>query len=153
MAKVKDRLIFETKKMEAFEQRKANREQKLRSKEKHAHRIAEKSKAKKNHMKEVEEWAKNAASNRLGGGKLRDDEGDFLRNMNNNGPNKKRLAADRKYGFGGKRGRFKQTDQKTLNDMSDYNPRGNFGGLGKKSASTGAKRKGKRARDASKSRR
>ena len=36
MAMVKDRLIFESKKMEAFEQRKSNREQKLRAKEKHA---------------------------------------------------------------------------------------------------------------------
>jgi rRNA-processing protein EBP2 len=147
MAKVKDRLIFEGKKMEAFESRKSNREQKLRSKEKHAHRIAEKSKAKKQHLRDVEDWAQSAASNRVGGGRVRDDDNDYLNSMNK-GPNKGRMAADKKFGFGGKRGRFKQHDNN--DDMSGYNPKGNFSG-GKKA--TGNKRKGKRARDASKSRR
>mmetsp|Transcript_10978 Transcript_10978/g.15437 ORF Transcript_10978/g.15437 Transcript_10978/m.15437 type:complete len:393 (-) Transcript_10978:232-1410(-) len=149
MAKIKDKLIFETKKMEAVEQRKSNREHKLRAKESHAHRLAEKAKAKKEHLKDVDNWAKNAQSNRLGSGMVHDDDTEYLQQMNKNGPNKKRIAADKKYGFGGKRGRFKKTDPKSLNDMSDYNPRGNFGGLGKKG---GTKRKGKRARDASKSR-
>ena len=42
MAKIKDRLIFETKKMEAVERRKSNKEQTVMAKERHAHRIAEK---------------------------------------------------------------------------------------------------------------
>jgi len=146
MAKVKDRLIFESKKMEAFEQRKSNREQKLRAKEKHAHRLVEKAKAKRQHLRDVEEWANDAKSNRVGGGKVRDDDDDYLARIGA-GPNKKRLAANRKYGHGGKRGRFKQNDRKSMNDMSAYNPKGNFAG-GKKS--TGTKRKGKRARDAAK---
>ncbi len=150
MAKVKDRLIYEGKKMEAFEQRKSNREQKLRSKEKHAHRLAQKAKAKKDNLRAVQDWAQSAASNRVGGGKIRDDDDDYLNKMNNRGPNKKRIAADKKFGYGGKRGRFKQNDPKSMNDMSGYNPKGNFN-AGKKSA--GTKRKGKRARDASKSRR
>lgn len=147
MAKVKDRLIFEGKKMEAFEQRKSNREQKLRAKEKHAHRLAEKAKSKKQHLRDVEDWANAAASNRVGGGRVRDDDDEYLSKMG--GPNKKRLAADKKFGYGGKRGRFKQNDRKSMNNMSDYNPKGNFVG-GKKA--TGTKRKGKRARDAAKSR-
>ena len=72
------------------------------------------------------------------------------------------LEIPKKYGFGGKRGRFKQNDQKTLNDMSGFKPRGSFaggqkttfGGKGKKGGGGGgAKRPGKRARDASKGRR
>jgi len=160
MAKVKDRLIFENKKMEAVAQRKSNKEQKLRAKETHANKLAEKSKRKKDHFRAVEEWAQTAASNR--GGRLRDDddvESHFQKHNNNRAaaaPNKKRQYADKKYGHGGKRGRFKSTDPKALNDMSSYNRNGNFGGMGtKKSAkggSGGANRKGKRARDASRSR-
>ena len=158
MAKVKDRLIFETKKMEAVAQRKSNREQKLRSKESHANKLAEKSKRKKDHFKQVEDWAKNAASNR--GGALNDGDDDaYLARMGGaGGVNKKRQAADRKFGHGGKKGRFKQMDRKTLNDTSSFNPRGNFAGVGSKktaktSSGSGAKRQGKRARDAGRGRR
>jgi len=147
MAKVKDRLIFEKRKMEAFEQRKSNREHKLRSKEAHAHRIAEKAKTKKQHFKDVEDWAKTAQSNRSHGVHDNDDD-EYLNNMNKN-PGKKRMASDKKFGFGGKNGRFKKTDKRSLNDLSDYNPRGS-GGNKKGAAST--KRQGKRARDAAKSR-
>ena len=44
MAKVKDRLIFENKKMEAVAQRKSNREQKLRAKESRTNKLVEKAK-------------------------------------------------------------------------------------------------------------
>ena len=150
MAMVKDRLIFETKKMEAFEQRKSNRELKLRAKESHAHRLTEKAKAKKKHMQDVDDWAKNAASNRAGGGKLRDDDDDVYLNKMGIGPNKKRQRMNEKYGYGGKKGRFKQNDKASLDDMSGYNPRGN-GAMAKKSGGNN-KRKGKRARDAMKAR-
>ena len=153
MAKVKDRLIFESKKIDAVARRKANREQKLRAKESHANRLADKAKRKKNHLQQVEEWANSVANNR--GGVLNDDADDaYLRRMG--GPNKKRKAADRKYGFGGKKGRFKQNDRKTLDDTSSFNPRGNFNGMGSKRTAKnggGANRRGKRARDASRARR
>jgi len=151
MAMVKDRLIFENKKMAAFEQRKSNRELKLRAKESHAHRIVEKAKTKKKHMQDVDDWAKNAASNRAGGGRIRDDDDDAYLAKMGVGSNNKRQGMDRKYGHGGKSARFKQNDKTSLNDMSGYNPRGGSGGMGKSNGS-GGKRKGKRARDASKSR-
>lgn len=151
MAKVKDRLIFESKKMEAVAQRKSNREQKLRAKESHANKLAEKARRKREHFQQVEEWANSAARNR--GGALEDDADDMYLNR---GPNKKRQAADRKFGYGGKRGRFKQNDRASMNDMSGFNPRGNFAGGMKKSAKTkggsGANRQGKRARDARRNR-
>ena len=163
MAKVKDRLIFETKKMDAVAQRKSNKEQKLRAKEKHANKLAEKAKRKKEHFKAVEGWAKAAASSR--GGALQDDDDANLRRMEKRrgwtdrdgnlqtGPNKKRMVADKKYGHGGKRGRFKQNDPKSLNDLSGFNPRGNFSGGTKSKRGSGANRKGKRARDATRARR
>jgi rRNA-processing protein EBP2 len=163
MAKVKDRLIFETKKMDAVTQRKANKEQKLRAKEKHANKLADKAKRKKEHFKAVDDWAKTAASSR--GGALQDDDDVNLGRMEKRkgwtdrdgnlqtGPNKKRMVADKKYGHGGKRGRFKQSDPKSLNDMSGFNPRGNFSGGTKSKGGSGANRKGKRARDATRARR
>jgi len=160
MARVKDRLIFETKKMQAVAQRKSNKEQQLRAKEAMSNKVAEKAKRKREHAKAVEEWAQSAASNR--GRRLNDNDAEMLQAMNKNkGPNKKRLAADKKYGYGGKRGRFKQNDKKDLNDMSGFNPRGNFSGGMKRtsnsskkgSSGAGSQRKGKRARDASRSRR
>ena len=163
MAKVKDRLIFETKKMDAVAQRKANKEQKLLAKEKATNSLLEKSKRKKEHFKAVNEWAKSAAQNR--GSALREDDDAHLAKVSKTrgwtdregniqfGPNKKRMAADSKYGHGGKRGRFKQNDPKERNDMSGFNPKGNFGGLGSKSKGkkAAAHRPGKRARDAKKS--
>jgi len=155
MAKVKDRLIFENKKIEAVAQRKSNKEQKLRAKESQTNRMAEKAKRKKDHFQEVEEWANSAAKNRGGG--LREEMDDhFLNNRNNrSGPNKKREAADRKFGFGDKKGRFKQNDRKSMNDMSGFNPRGNFAEGMKRTAKNGAgaERAGKRARDAKRARR
>jgi rRNA-processing protein EBP2 len=165
MAKVKDRLIFETKKIEAVAQRKSNKEQKLRAKESHSNKLAEKAKRKRDHFQAVDEWAQSAASKR--GRTLNDDEdGGYLNAMSGSSgkklPNKKRMVANKKFGFGGRRGLFKQNDSKTLNDTSSFNPRGNFAGGMKhtaKSASagggsgSGAKRKGKRARDAGRSKR
>ncbi|KAL7581279.1 hypothetical protein ACA910_006048 [Epithemia clementina (nom. ined.)] len=151
MAKIKDRLIFENKKIEAVNQRKANKEQKLRSRESQATKLAEKAKRKKDNLKAVDDWAKNAASKR-NGGQLSNDFGGSGRDS----PNKKRMSANKRYGFGGKKGRFKQTDPKALNDLSGYSARGNFAGGQKRSKSPGAagggKRPGKRAREASRSR-
>lgn len=165
MAKIKDRLIFETKKIEAVERRKSNKEQTVMAKERAAHRIAEKSEAKKAHLSAVEDWKKSAEQGRGRlGGRVSDMDADEdqLRGLNGGGgggPNKKRMAADKRYGFGGKRGRFKQNDAKDLNDMSGFNPRGSFAGGQKTSNSYGkgkkgggggggSKRPGKRARDA-----
>jgi len=157
MANVKDRLIFENKKIEAVSQRKSNKEQKLRAKESQSNRLAEKAKRKKDNFQEVEDWANSAAKNR--GGALRDDIDDhFLNNRyNGSGPGKKRQTADKKFGYGGKNGRFKQNDRKSMNDTSGFNPRGNFPeGMkrtNKKDGSgAGASRTGKRARDAKRSR-
>mmetsp|Transcript_20676 Transcript_20676/g.48556 ORF Transcript_20676/g.48556 Transcript_20676/m.48556 type:complete len:465 (+) Transcript_20676:116-1510(+) len=146
MAKIKDRLIFETKKMEAVERRKSNKEQTLMAKERHAHRLAEKAKQKKAHMSAVSDWRDSAARERIQG-RVRDDDEDRLRNFG--GPGKKRAAANKRFGYGGKRGRFKQNDAKDLNSTKGFNPKGGFkGGQKSTSGGKGKKRPGKRARDA-----
>ena len=151
MSRIKDRLIYENKKMDAVVQRKSNKEQQLRSKEAQSNKFAEKAKRKKDHFKAVKDWAQTAASQRGGAMNDKADE-TFLRNMNKSGASNKRQAADRKYGFGGKRGRFKKTDPTELNNMAGYNKRGNFAGGEKRTsgASAGSKRPGKRARTARK---
>lgn len=167
MAKIKDRLIYETKKMDAVQRRKSNKEHTLMAKERNAHRLAEKAKAKKAHMSAVDDWKKDAERNRgRRVGDSHEDEG-YLRGMmsgTGNGPNKRRESANKRYGFGGKNGRFKQNDKATLNDMSGFNPRGGFAGGGRKSpggggkkrpnnsGGSGKKRPGKRARDSARSR-
>jgi rRNA-processing protein EBP2 len=162
MAKVKDRLIFETKKMEAVVQRKSNKEHKLRAKETQANKASEKAKRKRDHFASLDDWAQSAAAKR-GRRVVDDDDEDRLRAFGQRaagqGPNKKRISADKKFGFGGKRGRFKQNDRKTLNDTSAFNPRGGSFSGGKKISSknkggaAGKKRPGKRARDAKRSQR
>jgi rRNA-processing protein EBP2 len=144
MAKVKDRLIFETKKMDAVEQRKANKEQRLRSKEKNATRLVEKAQMRKEHAQAVEQWQSSSLAN----------QGNPFDNKQVPTPNKKRIASDLKYGRGGKRGRFKQNDPRSKNDMSDYNPKGNFAGIGSKRSkrsTSSTSRPGKRTRDAKRS--
>ena len=152
MAKVKDRLLFESKKMSAFKQRKANKEMKGREKEARGNKRMRKDEEKRRGMEEVEAWKKDAERMRgtgvdvdashAGGGAHRGGDRNF-----------RRENADKKYGHGGKRGKFKKADRKGLDDMSGYNPRGNFKG-GMKGGATpsagGGKRKGKRARDAAK---
>lgn len=39
------------------------------------------------------------------------------------GANKKRMAKDKKYGFGGPKHLSKQNDKKSLNDFSSFNPK------------------------------
>jgi rRNA-processing protein EBP2 len=172
MAKIKDRLIYETKKMDAVQRRKSNKEHTLMAKERNAHRLAEKAKAKKAHMSAVDDWKKDVERNRgRHVGDANEDEG-HLRGMmsGGGGPSKRRESANKRYGFGGKNGRFKQNDRATLNDMSGFNPRGGFAGGGRKSPGGGGgsggkkrpsnnnsggggkKRPGKRARDSARSR-
>lgn len=63
-AQIKDKLIFEQQKMDAFEQRKARQEQRKYAKELNSNKVAEKSKRKKEGLEEIEQWKKGAKRNR-----------------------------------------------------------------------------------------
>jgi len=137
MRKVKDRLLFESKKIAAFEQRKMNKEVKLRSKEQKNKAQELKNKDKREHFDALKNWERDGKRRR---DEMNDDDDENRFNRYFNGKNPRRAALDRKYGFGGtkKRGHFKQTDKKALNDFSDFKK---------------GKRPGKRARDAKRQRR
>lgn len=61
---IKDKLIFEQQKMDAFEQRKARQDQRKYAKELSSNKQAEKSKRKKEGLEEIEEWKKGAKRSR-----------------------------------------------------------------------------------------
>ena len=139
MAKIKDRLIVEERKIEAFEKRK-NREHN----KKFGKQVAE--------LKQ-QEIAKRKREAKEGGNSSRGRKIDKSSDPNSPGKSKKRLAMDRKYGRGNKDA--KKVSTKSLNDMKDFNPRGGrlnarpMGRIGK-SAGKGNKkpnRPGKAARD------
>ena len=127
MANVKDKLIFEQKKMEAFEQRKERQAQKKFSKARQADQVAEKSAAKKESIEALNKWRKDNKDRRkgaldddedaelqalMGGG---DDDEDGGRGGGKNkkrkrdsgrdgsGPSKRREGLNKKYGFGGQK--------------------------------------------------
>eukprot|EP00752_Nemacystus_decipiens_P014973 g13331.t2 len=150
MDKIKDKLIFEQQKMDAFEQRKARQEQRKYAKELNSNKVAEKSKRKKEGLEEIEQWKKGAKRNR--GGPLADDDGlDAVlagkkargRAGGQGGRNMKREAKDKKYGFGGKKREKGQSDPRSLNDLSAYNPKHGGSGRSRSKPAKGANRPGK----------
>jgi len=154
MRKVKDRLVFESKKINAFEQRKTNRETKLRSKENKNKALETKNEYKREHFRGLKSWEKDSKGRGSGAINDGDDEGRFKRFFDNGDDNNpKRRAADRRYGSGAgkKKGHFKQADKKALNDFSDFK-KNNKKGKGA-SSSSGDKRPGKRARDSKRQKR
>ena len=131
MDAVKDRLIFESKKMDSFEKRKRDKEERGRQKEKRDLTARRKAQFKRDNIDRMaDEFSGDP------------NEGSSFNN--------KRKKSDAKFGFGGKRGKFRSNPtRKEHNDMSSYNPRGNFQGGSKSSAKkqVKAKRPGKRDRD------
>ena len=176
MAKIKDRLIFENKKISAFEQRKSNKDASVRAKEIKENKLKEKHADKKDNLDKVAKWAEEAKGDRLKGIKDDDDAKRMEKVGFNDKRNFKREKADSKYGYGGnhKAGKFKKNmTSKELNDFSGYNPKGNFkdgmkstrgkgggferkgggGSKGKSKGGAGADRQGKRARDSKRQKR
>eukprot|EP00611_Tribonema_gayanum_P032262 TRINITY_DN9546_c0_g1_i1.p1 TRINITY_DN9546_c0_g1~~TRINITY_DN9546_c0_g1_i1.p1 ORF type:complete len:308 (+),score=113.87 TRINITY_DN9546_c0_g1_i1:207-1130(+) len=131
MAKIKDKLIFEQAKMDAFQQRKARSEQRKYAKEVSAEKQKEKSAKKKEALDAVAQWRKDAKAKGGAGGPLPDNDGldDYLSGKkrardSTGGPPNKRAAKDKKFGFGGVPGRIKKAnDKKSVNDFSTFNPK------------------------------
>mmetsp|Transcript_15390 Transcript_15390/g.23187 ORF Transcript_15390/g.23187 Transcript_15390/m.23187 type:complete len:299 (+) Transcript_15390:71-967(+) len=145
MARVKDRLILEEKKIDAFEQRKQRELNRKFNKQVSAQRREEKARDKK--------LAIESAKKMRGGEDAEDKEKPGVKRDGKK--TTKRIAMDKKYGFGAKeRKKAKLNDKKSLNDFSDYNPRGGKlirrekrgGGAGGKGGKKGGNRPGKAAR-------
>lgn len=167
MARVKDRLLVEQKRMEAFEQRK-NREQNRKfNKQLVLKKKKERTDESKEMLNEIEDIKKASSS---GGhnkrGATAEDKLERILNREHGEKSKKRVNMDKKYGFGGRDKKFgKRNDNKSLNNFKEFNPRGgkfnrlerNKGGKqgsgGKKGGSgAGKHRPGKDARNAKRQR-
>jgi rRNA-processing protein EBP2 len=131
MARVKERLLVEQKRIEAFEQRK-NREQNRKfNKQLVEQKKQEKHSEQKQLLHEIDE-IKAGSSSAKGGkggkdGKRSASSDSRLSRVLEDGPqqSRKRKVMDQKYGFGGRdKKRAKLNDKKSFNDMSEFNPRG-----------------------------
>jgi rRNA-processing protein EBP2 len=175
MARVKDRLIFEQHKLDAFEQRKERQTQGKFAKAKASKQAEDKAARKKENIEAVDKWRKDTKERRKGAlGDDDDKELDRLMQAGDDeakakdGQSRKRKADDRKYGFGGvKNKKFNRNDDKSLNNTRSFNPKqmkanAREGGKGKgkgasgkgkgggKGAGKGASRPGKDARSGGK---
>lgn len=123
MAKIKDRLLIEEKRIEAFELRKNREQNKKFNKQVSQLKKQEKSQKQKQQINEVTELRKGTSSS---AGINREEKlNRILEDGGDAGKSKKRKAMDKKYGFGGKdRKQMKLADKKSLNDMTEFNPRG-----------------------------
>ncbi|CAH0479157.1 unnamed protein product [Peronospora belbahrii] len=161
MAKVKDKLIYEQKKITAVEERKKSQAHRKVAKEIQAEKIKERNHQKKETLEAVKQWKKRKGNNdkRRGLEENQDEELDLIVNgkrkhaggerdggMKKPRMNTARVAKDAKFGFGGKRRHAKSNSKESTNDMSG------FPGARKKSkvkspaASKGGRRAGKAQR-------
>lgn len=104
MARVKDKLLVEQKRMEAFEQRK-NREQ---NKKFNKQLSEKKRKEKKDEQEQLLHEIDEIKTQSKGG----DKDSKLERILNNPGKSKKRQNMDKKYGFGGKDKKFSKMNDK-----------------------------------------
>ncbi|CAM9163275.1 unnamed protein product [Chrysoparadoxa australica] len=128
MAKIKDKLIFEQKKMEAFDQRKQSHEQRKFAKELKQRKAKEKATKKAEALGAVEQWKRESKKRGGAGAPLPDNDGldevlsgrkkarlgDRSTNIDTR---KNRERKNAKFGFGGPARLKKQASTKSLNDM------------------------------------
>ncbi|GMF17777.1 unnamed protein product [Phytophthora lilii] len=168
MAKVKDKLIYEQKKITAVEERKKSQAHRKVAKEIQAEKVKERNQQKKDTLEAVKQWKKRKGNDKRGG--LKDDDDGELDNIiggkrkhagNDRGDaskkprvNKAREAKNAKFGFGGKRRHAKSNTKESTNDMSGF-PGARKGKAKAQATPKGGKRAGKaqRANQRNKSRR
>lgn len=158
MAKIKEQLVFEQKKMEAFELRKAAQEQRKVGKSVALEKTRQKREEKKDGLKKIDDWRKDNKGRR---GALPDHDERLEAAVSDGQTRKqrgeKRKASDKKYGFGGKDGaKRKKNSFASQNDLKDFNPKkgkvtkygANTGGGGGGGKGGGAKARPGKARRA-----
>ncbi|KAG6623153.1 RRNA-processing protein EBP2 [Phytophthora cinnamomi] len=159
MAKVKDKLIYEQKKISAVEERKKSQAHRKVAKEIQAEKVKERNQQKKDTLEAVKQWKKRKGADK--GGKLKDDDDGELdsiiggkrkhagadRDAANKKPrvNKAREAKNAKFGFGGKRRHAKSNTKESTNDMSSF-PGARKAKAKAQATPKGGKRAGKAAR-------
>lgn len=162
MAKVKDKLIYEQKKMTAVDERKKSQAHRKVAKEVQADKVKQRAQQKKETLDAVKQWKKrkNSDKNGLGGDDKDDAQLESIVAANNSSSNKRkrgsdhdsgapssskkprgngnvnrvREAKDKKFGFGGKKRFAKRNDKASTNDLSAFP-----GGVRKGGPRTGGK--------------
>lgn len=145
MAKVKDKLIYEQKKIAAVEERKKSQAHRKVAKELQAEKVKQRTQQKKDTLDAVKQWKKRKAGDSKG---LQDTDDQQLEDiMRGDGDvnafgkrkrgadggndrrdskkprvhvNKGRETRDKKYGFGGKKRGLKHNSRESTNDMSRF---------------------------------
>ena len=147
MARVKDKLLFEQKKMSAVEARKKRQASASFGKQVAAERIKARAADKKATLDNIAAWRKQRGRNRNTGGSGGADDADIDAMLEGGGKreggggggkNFKRMGKDKKYGFGGKPKRFaKSNDAKSSKSLKEFSVGRN------KALPPGVKHKGK----------
>lgn len=175
MKKIKDKLLFESKKMAAVEHRKQEKSAAVYAKEATAEKMREKAAEKRATLEGVKQWQKRSRDGRperadaeldavlSGNGKRPKGGGAAAGAGASARPSFKRAGKDKKYGFGGAPKRLAKTnDARSSASTRDFSlgrnralppgvkPRGAAGGSNKGS---GAARPGKRSRDGARGKR
>ncbi|KAJ4778577.1 rRNA processing protein EBP2 [Rhynchospora pubera] len=149
MLKIKDKLLFEKKKIEEAEERRKMRENKKIAKQVQAEKLREREKRKKDEIESVKKWrkqreregfVKGEKGNEVFGFEDGEDEVyDKVRKKRpgvapgdrsggkNKGMSKAREKRDKKFGFGGRKALKKQNTAETTNDFRGFN-KGEMGG-------------------------
>jgi len=137
MARVKQRLVFEQQKMDAFEQRKQQQEYKKVSKKLQAEKLKEKAARKKSNMKNTDQYRGFTSGGRSDDAGPSRKRGKFYDDA---GPSKKRMAKDRKFGYGTRKNKknnaesfrsFDKTDRQQFHNSSKRDGGGNKKGKSK----------------------
>ncbi|ETW08302.1 hypothetical protein H310_00920 [Aphanomyces invadans] len=149
MARVKDKLIFEQKKMNAVEERKKSQAHKKVAKELQSQKAKKRLKEKNDTLEAVKQWKKRKNTNAASAVGGVDDDESFEKMLEGAGSNKrprdaadkggrgkknfKREAHNKKYGSGGKtKFTHKKNDKKSTNDFSSFSRSRNNEGVGKR---------------------
>uniref|UniRef100_A0A7S3M572 Uncharacterized protein n=1 Tax=Spumella elongata TaxID=89044 RepID=A0A7S3M572_9STRA len=120
MTKIKDRLLIEDKRIEAFELRKNKDNNRKFNKQVKELRKQEGAQSRKEHISDVTKIRKDDTTDSA-------HKEERIKNIIDGQAvkSKKRINMDKKYGFGGaERKKAKLGDKKSLNDLSEFNPRG-----------------------------
>ena len=135
MAKVKDKLIYEQKKITTVEERKKSQAHRKVAKEVQAEKIKERNQQKKETLEAVKLWKKRKGNNTrsdlkdgddgeldsiIASGKRKHTDGDRDKKSKKQRANKTREAKDAKFGFGGKRRYAKSNTKESTNDIPGF---------------------------------
>ncbi|KAF1326265.1 Rrna-processing protein ebp2, partial [Globisporangium splendens] len=137
MAKVKDKLIYEQKKITAVEERKKSQAHRKVAKEIQAEKLKQRAQQKKETLEAVKQWKKRKNSDKNGLGDDNDEQLESIVSENNSNKRKRaddkndssskkprvnraREAKDKKFGFGGKKRFAKRNSKESTNDFSQF---------------------------------